>query len=94
MFKALIAVALLTCSALPAAAAAPTTTIAKPPQVLKSTIEKTCGDKTYVLSTGTKKGTCGTGVTVAECSDGANSARATCSKGCESSTGAGSCTTK
>ena len=94
MFKALLAVAALSCAALPAIAAAPTSSIAKPPPVSKSTIEKKCGDTTYILSTGTKKGMCGTGVSIGECKDGGNSARATCSKGCESSTGAGSCTTK
>jgi hypothetical protein len=97
MIRVAIVTALLNCAALSATAAVPAgpaTKIAQPPKVMKSTIEKTCGNVTYVLSTGTKKGICGNGVSVAECTDGGNSAKASCSKGCESSTGAGSCTTK
>jgi hypothetical protein len=57
-----------------------------------ATIEKTCGGVTYRLSTGTGKGTCATGVSIAECTDGAgNTARMYCERGCTLTTGAGAC---
>lgn len=101
MCKAVIVAAFLASGfpafAAPAAAppaAAPKPKISTPPPVSKSSIEKKCGNTTYVLSTGTNGGRCGTGVSIGECKDGGNTARATCSNGCESSTGAGSCSTK
>ena len=58
----------------------------------KVSIEKTCGAVTYKLSTGNGKGTCASGVNVAECTDGAgNSAKLYCDQGCSLTTGSGLC---
>ncbi len=63
-----------------------------PKVVQKATIDYMCGNIKYRLTTGTNGGICGSGVTVAECTDSkGNSAKVECSKGC-SSEGKGSCT--
>jgi|GEM_PF-4587969 len=81
--------------AVPALAAPPaTTTIAAPVKQSKATIDYKCGKTTYTLTTGNGSGICGSGASVAECTDSnGNSAKVYCSKGCSSS-GSGSCTTK
>ncbi|MBR7619283.1 hypothetical protein JKL49_07755 [Phenylobacterium sp. 20VBR1] len=65
--------------------------LAHPIRKTKAEIELVCPDTTYILSTGTKKGSCKDGL--ASCGDGDNSAKASCYS-CESSSGAGSCKTK
>jgi hypothetical protein len=63
-----------------------------PVRYAMASIEKTCGNVTYRLSTGSGKGTCATGVAVAECTDGAgNTARMYCERGCTVVTGSGAC---
>ncbi|HEY9219723.1 MAG TPA: hypothetical protein VIO94_16870 [Phenylobacterium sp.] len=69
--------------------------IAAPVRYTHASIEKTCGNVTYKLSTGNGKGTCATGVSVAECTDGAgNTAKMYCDKGCTTTSGSGSCGAK
>ncbi|MFC3077057.1 hypothetical protein ACFODL_03025 [Phenylobacterium terrae] len=68
---------------------------AAPVRYARASIEKTCGGVTYRLSTGTGKGTCASGVSVAECTDGAgNTARMYCERGCTLTTGSGACEEK
>lgn len=68
---------------------------AAPVRYAHASIEKTCGNVTYRLSTGTGKGTCASGVAVAECTDGAgNTARMYCERGCTVTTGSGACEEK
>lgn len=67
--------------------------LAQPVRKTKAEIELVCPDKTYILSSGTKKGFCEAGLFTASCGDGGNGAKASC-HGCSSSSGAGSCKTK
>jgi hypothetical protein len=73
------------------------TQLAAPPRQSRASIDLVCGGKTFTLSTGNDKGSCsvnesGTG---AACADGyGGGAKASCDKGCVSSSGAGSCSTK
>lgn len=65
------------------------------PAIRYASITKTCGNITYRLSTGTGKGSCATGVSVAECTDGAGAtARMYCERGCTLTTGSGACEEK
>ncbi|HEX2561332.1 hypothetical protein [Phenylobacterium sp.] len=69
--------------------------LGSPVRYALASIEKTCGNVTYKLSTGNGKGTCATGVAVAECTDGAgNTARLYCERGCTLTTGSGACQEK
>ena len=62
-----------------------------PKRYNKASIDSLCGTIKYSLSTGTGGGICGSGKTVAECTDGkGNSSNVTCSTGC-SAKGKGSC---
>lgn len=73
----------------------PAKKLAPPVRYAMASIEKTCGNVTYRLSTGSGKGTCATGVAVAECTDGAgNTARMYCERGCTVVTGSGACEEK
>lgn len=75
----------------PLAPAGPTR-LGAPVRFTQASIEKTCGTVIYRLSTGNGKGTCATGVAVAECTDGAgNTAKMYCDKGCTTATGSGTC---
>lgn len=66
-----------------------------PVRYARASIEKTCGAVTYQLSTGTGKGTCASGASLAECTDGAgNTARMHCERGCTLTTGTGACEEK
>ncbi|CAN5820248.1 hypothetical protein BH11PSE1_BH11PSE1_24250 [soil metagenome] len=67
--------------------------LAQPVRKTASGIELICPDKTYILTSGTKKGSCSADLFTASCGDGANGAKASC-HGCTSSSGAGSCKTK
>ena len=72
--------------------AAPTIdTLTMPKRYNKASIDFMCGNIKYSLSTGTGGGICGSGKTVAECTDGkGNSSKVYCSSGC-SAKGKGSC---
>ncbi|CAN5402660.1 hypothetical protein BH10PSE5_BH10PSE5_09470 [soil metagenome] len=67
--------------------------LAHPIRKTKAEIELVCPETTYILSTGTKQGSCKAGLFTAICDDGDNRAKASCYS-CESSSGAGSCMTK
>jgi|SRR5215467_3640467 len=65
--------------------------------VAYASIDLSCGDKTYTVSTGNKQGECQSGGTGnnALCDDGhGNKAEVNCSTGCKSSFGSGSCSVK
>jgi hypothetical protein len=56
-----------------------------------------CGSTVYEVSTGTKGGSCtvdSSNHSSVDCKDGLNTTGATCSTGCSSSSGSGSCTIK
>lgn len=58
----------------------------------RGAIEKTCGARTFRLTTGSGKGACASGVALAECTDGAgNTARLYCESGCGLTTGSAQC---
>jgi hypothetical protein len=60
-----------------------------------ASIEYKCGNTTYKLSTGNKKGICGVGASVAECTDSnGNFSRVECDVGCKNTKGSGTCETK
>jgi hypothetical protein len=64
--------------------------------VAYASIDLTCGDKTYTVSTGNKQGECQSGGAGnnAICTDNGNKAEVNCTAGCKSSHGSGSCTVK
>ena len=62
-----------------------------PKRYSRASIDFMCGNTKYSLSTGTGRGTCRSGKTVADCTAGqGNSAKVYCSSGCSAS-GKGSC---
>ena len=72
------------------------TTLANPVRKTKASIDVTCGDKTFTLSTGTKTGACSaTTDGGATCMDGdVITAQADCKTGCQMTRLNGSCTAK
>ena len=60
-----------------------------------ATIDLSCGDKTYTVSTGNNKGECQSSGQNAVCGDsGGNSTEVSCASGCMNAKGSASCTVK
>ena len=72
----------------------PTTTYVGPTTVY-ATIDLSCGDKTYTVSTGNNKGECKSSGQNAVCGDNSgNSTEVSCASGCINAKGSASCTVK
>lgn len=71
-----------------------TTTYVGPTPVY-ATIDLSCGDKTYTVSTGNNKGECKSSGQNAVCGDtSGNSTEVSCASGCINSSGSASCSVK
>ena len=65
------------------------------PAVVFATIDLSCGDKTYTVSTGNNKGECKSSGQNAVCGDSTgNSTEVSCASGCINSNGSASCSIK
>jgi len=65
------------------------------PTPVYATIDLSCGDKTYTVSTGNNKGECKSSGQNAVCGDtGGNSTEVSCASGCINSSGSASCQVK
>ena len=63
--------------------------------VIYASIDLSCGDKTYTVSTGNNKGECKSSGQNAVCADNAgNSTEVSCASGCINSKGSASCSVK
>jgi len=63
--------------------------------VIYASIDLSCGDKTYTVSTGNKNGECKSSGQNAVCGDSAgNSTEVSCASGCINSSGSASCSVK